>query len=159
MIPEPKEGLIMAVVLKKKIQVEEEPELSDLAALIDELGELQPKFERRKRRLKLLEVAQETYKAKFKRLQELIAEDDDDHHDDDSFVELGTTFRAEFGKKGCSRRIADIQKVRELMGDETFFKVCSVALKDIDDYLNPEERAQVLETERGLRGVKITKRA
>ena len=150
----------MAIVLtKKKLKPQPvEAELvSDFAELIDELGAMQPEAQKIDEQIKALQKRQKPFKDKLKSLCELLHEVDE-HGDDEKFVELGQTHRAEFGKKGTARTITRIEKVRELMGDETFFKVCSVTLKAVDDYLTPEEKAEVLETERTLRGVEIAKR-
>lgn len=152
----------MAVLLlKKKTQSQTGdvtvPILSDFATLIDELGAMQAEQEKLSKKIKELTAQQKPYMEKLKKLKEMMREVDE-HDDDEEFVELGETYQAEFGKKGSSRSIKDIRKVKELMGEPTFFKVCSVALKDIDAYLNPEEKEQVLITERGLRGVTIIKR-
>ena len=154
----------MAIVLtRRKLQAKqvEAPGglevISDFAELIDELGAMQPEALKIDEQIKALQKKQKPYKDKLKSLCELLHEVDE-HGDDEKFVELGQDFRAEFGKKGTSRTITRIEKVRELMGDETFFKVCSVTLKAIDDYLTPEEKALVLEVERTPRGVEIAKR-
>lgn len=148
----------MAIVLtKKKVLFDDGPQLSEFAALIDELGAMQPEFERIKKRAKELDEKLKPFKEKLSRLQELIAEYDE-RAADETFEELGETYKAEVGKKGCQRRVADIRKAKELLGDEVFFKLCSITLQALDDYLNPDERGQVIAVDRGLRGIKITKR-
>ena len=150
----------MAIVLtRRKLQATKADVevISDFAELIDEIGALQADALKIDEQIKALQKKQKPFKDKLKSLCELLHEIDE-HDADEKFTELGQAYRAEFGKKGTSRSITKIEKVRELMGDETFFKVCSVTLKAIDDYLTPEEKAQVLETERTLRGVEIAKR-
>jgi hypothetical protein len=154
------EGANMAIVLtKKKLKVQpvETEMISDFAELIDEIGAMQAEQTRIEQQIKELQKRQKPYKEKLKSLCELLQEVDE-HDDDAKFVELGVSFQAEFGKKATSRSIRDIEKVRQLMGDATFFKLCSVTLKAIDDYLTPEEKAAVLEIERTVRGVEISKR-
>jgi hypothetical protein len=154
------EGANMAIVLTKKklkAQPAEAEVLSDFGELIDEIGAMQAEQTRIEQQIKELQKRQKPYKDKLKSLCELLQEIDE-HGDDEKFVELGVSFQAEFGKKATARSIKDIGQVRQLMGDETFFKVCSVTLKAIDDYLTPEEKAAVLEVERTLRSVEITRR-
>ena len=148
----------MAIVLTKKKPKTRPAELvSDFAGLIDELGAMQAEQTRIEQQIKELQKRQKPYKEKLKSLAELLHEIDE-HGDDETFVELGVSYQAELGKKGTARSIRDIEKVRELMGDATFFKVCSVTLKAIDDYLTPEEKAEVLEIERTQRGITISRR-
>ena len=97
------------------------------------------------------------YKKALAELQEKIDELEAD--DDATLEELGGVFRLELGRKGTSRRIADTQKLRELMGDELFFQCATVTLKDVDAYLTPPQRAEVLEETRTGRTLKLIKRA
>jgi hypothetical protein len=143
------------VLTKKKAAVA--PALSDVAALIDEIGALQADFEARKKQIKALEAKQKPYQDKLLELQALIHEDDE-HDPDDAFRELGEHYQADCGKQGTSRSIADIKGVQKLLGDQVFYEVCSVTLKNLDDYLTPAERDQVLTYERGYRTIKISRR-
>lgn len=150
----------MAIVLTKKKPKSQSAEaelVSDFAGLIDEIGAMQAEQTRIEQQIKELQKKQKPYKEKLKSLAELLHEVDE-HGDDETFVELGVSYQAELGKKGTARSIKDIEQVRQLMGDTTFFKVCSVTLKAIDDYLTPEEKAEVLGIERTQRGVSVTKR-
>jgi hypothetical protein len=54
----------------------------------------------------------------------------------------------------CSRNSADItsiQKVRDMLGEETFMKLAKITLTDLKKYLNPEQLDTVLETETGYK--------
>jgi hypothetical protein len=143
------------VLTKKKAAVA--PELSDVAALIDELGSMQADFDARKKQIRELEAKQQPYKDKLLELQTLIHEHDE-HDPDDTFRELGEHYQADCGKQATSRSIADIKGVQKLMGDKVFYQVCSVTLQNIDDYLTPDQKAQVLDAERGYRTIKISRR-
>lgn len=68
----------------------------------------------------------------------------------------GHLFVAEFSAKTLQRTITDIKLVAKLMKD-TFWKVAKVNLKDVDDYLTPEERANVISEsrEKGSRSLKF----
>jgi hypothetical protein len=79
--------------------------------------------------------------------------------DDDETPRLGGVhFIAEAGKRGTSRSIKDMQLVKKLMGSETFMKVATVKLGDIDKYLTLPQRDQVIATARTSRTVKIARK-
>ena len=69
----------------------------------------------------------------------------------------GTIFRAEAGKKGNSRSIKDMALVKKFMGAETFMKVATVKLGDIDKYLTGDQRELAIETARTSRTVKVVR--
>ncbi len=71
-------------------------------------------------------------------------------------VELpGESYVATVGKKANKRSITDVRAIAKFMGRD-FFKIVSVALKDVDDYLNPEQREQCISSDRtGTRSVKV----
>ena len=152
----------MALLIVKKKPVEAAPPpsgplLSDFSDLIDLVGELQEKAEPVAKQIKALQDQLKPLKEAEKELQAKLdaLEIDDDETDE---VEYGAAFKVEVGKKGSSRKVVDMDKVRELMGDELFFKVAAVALKDIDAYLTQPQRDQVIETSRTSRSYKIIKR-
>jgi hypothetical protein len=132
--------------------------LSDYAELIDDLGRHQKQFEDRKEQVRQLTEQMVDHKDKLVRLQQMVDEYDVEHGDDDSWYEDGAEYRAELGKKGTARSINSMAKLKRLLGADTFMKLVTVALKDVDAYLNPQEKAEVLDVTRGLRSVKITKR-
>jgi hypothetical protein len=79
--------------------------------------------------------------------------------DDATATEHGAEFDADIGVKGSSRSIKDLKGVRKLMGDELFFQVATVTLKDCDAYLTLPQREKVIETSRTKRSLKVTRRA
>lgn len=79
--------------------------------------------------------------------------------DEDALKETGGLFYVEAGKRGKSREITDMALVKKLMGTETFMKVATVKLGDIDKYLTLPEREQVTKTNRTSRTLKIARRA
>ena len=92
-----------------------------------------------------------------KALQETLDELDLD--DDATTEEFGTAFRVEVKAKGSSREITDLKKVRAFLGDETFFKLATITLKDADSYLTPPQKEECIATNRTKRGFKIIERA
>ena len=81
--------------------------------------------------------------------------------DDDcaDHVEKGAIFEATIGKRGKARAIKDMARVKKLMGAELFMKLATVKLGDIDAYLTPPEKAEVLEESRTAHSVKVSRRA
>jgi len=151
----------MAIVLtKKKIQaLQKQPDydlVSEFAELIDEVGVLSKDAEKINAKIKKLQEELKPYNDAVKRLKAKIDELEGDP--DEELVELGTVYKLEIGKKGTSRHIKDIKKVQELMGDDLFYQVCKVNLKDIDAYLTLPQREEVIEEERTSRSFKIVKR-
>ncbi len=49
------------------------------------------------------------------------------------------------GKCKKQRKITDMKKLADLVGLDNFFNLCGFPLGHVDDYLNPEERKQVIE--------------
>lgn len=50
------------------------------------------------------------------------------------------------GACATTRKVDDIEKVRDFMGDETFMKLASVKLTDIDKYLVPDQIEEVVKS-------------
>ena len=146
------------VILKKKlVAAPHQPALSEFADQIDLVGQLTEDAAPILAEIKTLQEKLKPLAEAKAKLQESIdaLELDDDF---DKGVEIGSVFRVEVGKKGASRSITDMQKVRKLMGSDLFFKVATVALKDIDQYLTGPQRDEVIETKRGSRSYKVIKR-
>lgn len=133
-----------------------DPMLSDLAPLIDAVVALEPEALKIQARVALDLERLKPYKEAQKALDDAVQLMDED--DDAKWSELGTTHKIEIGKKGNSRSIKDMELVKKLMGNMLFMKVATVTLKAVDDYLNPEQKEQVLTTARTTRSVKIIKR-
>jgi len=77
--------------------------------------------------------------------------------DDEPLRLNGAIFRAEAGKRGTSRSIKALDLVKKFMGVETFMKVATVKLGDVDKYLTGPQREQVIETSRTGRTVKVAR--
>ena len=83
------------------------------------------------------------------------------HADDtlaaDQKVEIsGEAYMASIGEKAKKRAVTDLAKIHHFMGDEAFYQIATVPLKKVDDYLNPEQRAEViLEDKSGPRSLKV----
>lgn len=60
----------------------------------------------------------------------------------------GETHKAKIGMKAVKREIIDLVKVRKFMGNDAFFKVAKLNLKDADAYLNPEQKTECIKSER-----------
>ncbi|KKN63180.1 hypothetical protein LCGC14_0504500 [marine sediment metagenome] len=75
----------------------------------------------------------------------------------DQKVEIsGDFYVASIGEKAKKRTVTDIAKIHHLMGDDAFYQIATVPLKKVDDYLNPEQRAEVLlEDKSGARSLSV----
>ena len=70
----------------------------------------------------------------------------------------GTRYIAKFSKRYTQRKITDMSRVKEFLDaqdDSLFLNLAKLNLKDLDSYLTPEERLQVLDTELQDRKVKV----
>lgn len=68
----------------------------------------------------------------------------------------GSLGKLKWTPKSIKRTITDIKKIHEMLGDETFYKICSVGLTDLDKYMTPAEKEKVLKSEQtGSRSVTI----
>ena len=137
--------------------VETEELLSDFADLIDRVGTLQKEAEPIAKQIKALQEKLKPLADATKELQTTL--DNLDLDDDGTCEELGALYRVEVKAKGSSRSINDMQKVRKMLGDETFFKLATLTLKDVDSYLTPPQKEEVIDVERTKRGFKIIERA
>lgn len=161
----------MAIVLKKlkekaaantnvkvaKKTVVSDKVLSDFADQIDLVGTLRKEAEPILVEIKKLQERLKPLKEAEEALQETL--DALDIDDDATGEEYGAAFRLEIKPKGSSRKITDMAKIREFLGDETFFKLATITLKDADAYLTPPQKEQVIVTERTKRGYKLVQRA
>lgn len=162
----------MAIVLKKlkekaaansnvktpklKAPVASDKVLSDFADQIDLVGTLRQEAEPILAEIKKLQERLKPLKEAEEALQETL--DALDIGDDATGEEYGAAFRLEIKPKGSSRKITDMAKIREFLGDETFFKLATITLKDADAYLTPPQKEDVIATERTKRGYKLVER-
>ena len=91
-------------------------------------------------------------KAKLQALMNSIGADDED------VVQLGVTFKAEAGKRGTKRSIKDMAAVKKTMGNELFLQLATVTLSNMDKYCTPPQLAELLDTERTGRTLKVLRR-
>lgn len=147
----------MAIKLtKKKAEVPialQQDVQTDLEKQIDLVGALQEDAAKVAAKIKKLQEELKPFKDAMKTLETMVAEMDGD--DDQAVEEAGTRFRLEAGKKGTSREITNMARVREIMGDELFMSLAEIKLKDVDDYLTPPQKEEVLKTSRTTRTIKV----
>lgn len=151
----------MAIVITKpkpklatKPQV---PVVSDFAELIDNYGREMVAAEKVAAKIKALQEQLKPFTKAKKDLQAAL--DAIDQPDDkDGIMEIGTEFVCEVGKSGSQRKLIDIKGAKKMMGDELFYQVATITLKDLDKYLTEPQRDQVLETERTSRTFTVSKR-
>ncbi|MCO5157897.1 MAG: hypothetical protein M9945_14305 [Aquamicrobium sp.] len=149
----------MAIVIsKKKVQppvTAPDPMLSEFAAKIDEVGRLEGPALKVKDRIKKLQEELKPYAKVQKELQEII----DQLGDPDAAIEeLGVEFKIEAGIRGTSRKVTDMKRVHEILGDELFYACATITLKDLDAYMIEPQRKEVITESRSSRTMKITAR-
>jgi len=148
------------VTSAKKVGPELKPGemLSDFAELIDRVGALGKEAAEIKAQIKKL---QEQLKPYNDAVSELEAKLDELGGDPDQTLpdELGSLYRLQIGKMGTQRTVSDVKKVHAMLGDELFYQIASVKLKDIDNYLTLPQRQEVIEEQRTTRSFKVVERA
>jgi len=76
----------------------------------------------------------------------LISAFDTAHDAEESQVYNDGTSVVTVGAKATSRSVKDMHRIRDLLGEEVFMELVSIKLSDVDDYLTPEQRGTVLES-------------
>ena len=136
-------------------------DVSYFADFIDALGASSGEREKLEKEIKALNAKLKEIKDAEKSLIEEIGKalDEDGEPDDkEGIVIKGAKYQLVFGKKGTSRTLTNVERLHELTGDDVFYKIASATLKDIDAYLTPDEKAEVLVETRTARGAKLEKR-
>lgn len=143
------------ITLKKKPALLS-PTFSPLAAQIDLVGQMEKDAAKIQAQIKKLNEQLKPFKKESEKLQKMV--DDLELGDDDKEVALGDKFSIEIGPRGNKREIKDLAKAKAFLGDELFMKLASITLKNLDDYLNPIQREEVIKTDRTSRSIKIIER-
>lgn len=73
----------------------------------------------------------------------------------EEIIVSGDKGRVKFGECSLTRKLIDVRKAHELLGDEVFYQLASISLSNIDDYLTPAQRAKILEEAYGSRRMSI----
>jgi hypothetical protein len=148
-------GLI--TIPKSKVTPVADPLLSSFAAEIDLVGRLteeaepiQKKIAELQLKLKPLADAQTALAEKIDQLE---------IDDDAELTERGVRYEVQIGARGKSRFIKDLVLAKKFLGAETFMKVATITLKNVDDYLTLPQRNEVLDTKRTAHKQKLVKRA
>jgi len=139
----------MAVTIKQKTKSKQKAttKADELETLVDQIGERQDELVKLMggktfSRARALEDDITGLQAKFiERADAVMAKDEEREV-------KGITHMAKIGMKAIKREITDLTIVRKFMGDEAFFKVAKLNLKDADDYLNPEQKAKCIKSDR-----------
>ena len=128
---------------------------NEIADLIERVGAAQPEVAKIGVKMRALQKEMEPYRADLKELTALIC-GVEGYGDDDEFTMESPGFDAKIGKKGSSRSVHDIRGVLKAMGEEQFFKVVTVTMRDVDAYMTAPEKAKVLTVTRGERTVVVS---
>jgi len=136
------------------------PALSPFASLIDDVGQHLETAVKAEKAIKAAKEKLKPYEAALKKLQAAINAHCEETGRDSDVVgqEVSAAFVAEYGKAPRSRSVTDMAMLRELLGDAVFMQLVRVKLSDIDDYLTPPQRKQVIQEGRGLRPVVVRRR-
>jgi hypothetical protein len=153
------EGIVGLITIPKK-QVSPPPAadelLSDFAEEIDRVGLLTEQAGPILKKIEELQVKLKPLAEARKALTDKI--DALEIGDDEEVVEKGANYQVEIGKRGTSREIKDLVLAKKYLGTETFMKVATITLKNIDDYLTLPQKQEVLKTKRTAHGHKVVKR-
>jgi hypothetical protein len=134
--------------------------LDPISALIDEIGAMLPAATARHKRIKELQAEQQPYTEKMKALTALLSALPGAAPDQPLSYE-GKHFVASAGKRCMVRRVANPQLAIQLLNKVrkgVAWEVVYIPLGKLDAFLNPEQRAQVIDVEYGDRTVTITER-
>jgi len=126
---------------------------TELAQLIDQIGELEAEAVLINARIKKEQAKLETYKKTLAKLQSYADELDDENVPEQGLY--GTRYKVLVGDYGKRREIADMNKLKSLLGDELFMDLATVPLGKVDDYLNPIQKQEVLAERKTSRKLKI----
>ena len=140
----------MAIILKKKLapKLDIERPLSVNAALIDEIGEMEPEAAKLAARIKKLQDELKPFSDKEKQLEAAIPAEYAEEDDDGEFTALGNKAQIHVGKKGNERKIVDMDRVRKFLTPAVFMQVCTVPLKEVDKYLSGAQKDECITTNR-----------
>lgn len=138
---------------------DENPELTKLHKLIETVGTLAPDAEKVAKKIKELKATTKPYDDAVSELADYVATLTDAglFPADQKIEEATKNFILQAGTVGTARTINDLRKVHEMMGDETFYAVATVPLKDIDAHLILPQRELVLDEHPTKRTIKIIK--
>ena len=119
-----------------------------LSGLVDELADLIAWADEQKK---------DARHARLAELKKLFEEKANEAPADDEVQFYGAAHTLKYGKRSNSRSIIEGGKAKiiEFIGAETFMEIAGIALKDVDAYLTPKQKEQVLETTRGGRSLKV----
>lgn len=77
----------------------------------------------------------------------------------EKFSIVTNKFVAQISACRKQRRLTDIKKAQQILGNETFYKLAQLKLGDLDKYLTDEEKEEIIEQDyTDKRGLSITAR-
>lgn len=136
------------VTKPKEVKVSKKMQ-SVIKSLVDALYVRVPEVEHAKELIKSFDGD----KAKLKKL---IPED---WNPEDEVVFSGVLADAKFSPAANKREITDIKRFHELVGDDVFYAVATVPLKEVDKYLTEVEAEEIVSSMRvGPRTFKLTRK-
>jgi hypothetical protein len=151
----------MALLKLKKAVTEEVPVLNttpvDIAEQIDKVAVLHDQAQKDLARIKELEARVKPYKDELKKLSSLITAHADAEKIDRSVevTHFGETAGAKAGKKVMTRSVKSQEQAMKLLTKQVYFAKASVPLTVIDQYLTPDQKAELIDINYGDRTVTI----
>lgn len=106
----------------------------EIVDIVEEMAELKPQCE-------ALKKYSDRYNALREKLLEMIPED---YSDLDPIEFIGDKHKVEFSPRALQRQIADLIKLRNMLGEQTFMAICRVLLADVDKYLSEAEKESII---------------
>jgi hypothetical protein len=129
------------LILKKASAAKKLVTVSPLATMIDDVGKDVGSALKIVAQIKALQEKLKPFDNKLKALTDMVNEVDD-HADDAEYTERGERFQVIVGKKTVSREIVDLKGIRKKLGDDVFFDIASINLRDIDKYITEAEQTK-----------------
>ena len=132
-----------------------------IASLADEVGQQQDFAESITKKIRALQSQLKPYHDKVRQLTELVTAyaKVQGVDPDQEFNESTENFLLEVGKASTVRTVLSVELAMMKLGNKVFFEKASIGLGVLDRHLTPEEKVGIIAIERGVRGVKINRKA
>lgn len=157
--PQPPKPAAQIPLTVADMEVQEQQDIvtwTPLQQQIDLVGQLQLEAEAIQKRIEEDQQRLVPLNEATKKLADMIA---DYEADPDQKLQIEAALhRLDAGVVGTSRSIKDLKAVKKMLGEETFMKLASVKLGDLDKYLTPPQLEQVLKTSRTKRTIKVIRK-
>lgn len=131
--------LTITVVKKPETQA-----ASKTAVAETELSPMQIKVNRVIELSKAIEAVKPLKKEHDQIVKAILSEVEPEYGATESIQVSGTKGKLQWSQKEMKREITDIKAIHEMLGDESFYKLVSFSLSNVDKYLTPSQKEKVL---------------